>query len=312
MNKLFDISKQDSRWALASLLLVVCFVFLGEIIVELRHLPEASPEMEYQLQESFEEADQEPTALALNYQVQSNPPQSKLSLFSNFELPPAPFIVRPAASNPLASEPSIQGSEQYDDPTITEIINARASQVSRYEKSSATTIYAESEQKNASEHVDKIEASLHKANMTIHLPENPYEREKIYRVLYECVGVGLASVNKRGEGIEASYELMPLSALPKQKSKLLRNLSGIISNKEQQLKAAYAPRSRVVRVYPASFDRLLSMFIAHHLQDEPLKHLSARYALVGRQLRIRDIRLNNSFIDGEWTLYNGLSHACVI
>jgi hypothetical protein len=162
---------------------------------------------------------------------------------------------------------------------------------------------------NATDVFDTSEAlldELNTANMRISMPSSYREQQQLFRFLYQCVGIGLGAIDERRD----SVTLMPLLALPNQPSKLLRGISGQMSEQERAMGLAYAPMQKLVRVYPASFDVVLAQHIGAHLNGKGLQSFLAHYKLRHNQLFLTDIVINDRNIEQTWMLFDGYEHRC--
>ncbi|MFC3121585.1 hypothetical protein [Agaribacter flavus] len=141
-------------------------------------------------------------------------------------------------------------------------------------------------------------SKLSKKGFQIRMPNSAYERKKIGKFLYQCVGVKLAS-------IERTHGQSGLAYLAEQQhnpSNVLRKIQGYIFDNERDLRKIYVSKGDLVRVYPAWFDLALSRHIAQNLAGEPLTAFSAEYILDKGLLQLRAIWLNNKKLAQIWTL----------
>jgi hypothetical protein len=154
--------------------------------------------------------------------------------------------------------------------------------------------------------IDNVLADFSHSEVSISLPTQASIRDQVVTFLYQCVGIGLASLNPHSGG----HELMPLTPMPKQASHLLRRISGEVGSRERQLKQAYAPNQALIRVYPLHFDRALSANLVNALEDAKLSQFLGQYDLVGRRLYIQNMILNGRQLSGKWLIFDGYAQPC--
>lgn len=154
--------------------------------------------------------------------------------------------------------------------------------------------------------IESVQQDLKSAHLQLAMPSSAKARERVIAFLYECAGIGLATLSLNG----SAHHLMPLTDLPKNPSTILRTISGEMSQQEQMLKQAYAPKQAVVRVYPMAFDLILSYEIARNLKGLKLTDFYAEYHLHQNTLSLRNIRLNQDILGQTWQLFDGYTSSC--
>jgi len=228
---------------------------------------------------------------------------------SNVNLPSVPKHLKPDNSAVAEANQPAQGRSNIQPTHKTEKhLQASAPQANKLENTNIDTdVVNTAKSADVSESlINYTMGKLSSVPMQIALPAAAFARESVIEFLHNCVGVGLAAVSSQGE----VKQLMPLSALPKDASPILRQVSGEMGVKEYQLKQAYAPKQNIIRVYPTEFDRQLSAYIAQNLQGESLQQFYAEYHLQQNTLSLTNIRLNQRALAQTWLLFDGFQHSC--
>ncbi len=277
-------NKHQSRWALASLLMLLAVFAFDQLINARPSERTLDEEVSPQMSNSADVIPLQFTDVALPpVPPAASQSKAKLSAETPFnkapaELPKAEHII----ANTASASASIAGSNLSNNKTFTPLKEVNETQV----------------QHTMSE--------LSGAQLQIAMPSSAPAREHVLNYLYECAGVGLAALHQQADG----NSLMPLTKIPAHASGILRSISGQMSQFERKLQAAYAPTKSLVRVYPIAFDWALSKEIARNLQGKKLTHFFAEYHLHQHSLSLTNIRLNNTEIAQTWLLFDGYAQGC--
>ncbi|WP_299083101.1 hypothetical protein [uncultured Paraglaciecola sp.] len=133
-------------------------------------------------------------------------------------------------------------------------------------------------------------------DMQIAWPQQRNERQTVINYLYRCAGVQFAVL----ENQQLTY-LSPKRYV--NVSHWMRLAQGALS--DQEARWYQGSKGVPVRVFPQSVDWALATLIAEHLQGEKLQVLRATYDVVGRNLRLIDVSVNQASISHSWPLYQG-------
>lgn len=149
-------------------------------------------------------------------------------------------------------------------------------------------------------------SELSSAQMRIAMPSIEREKRHVLNFLYQCVGIGLGAIEQQG----ANYSLMPLIDFPNHPSKVLRRISGQMSEQEQTLQQVYARHQALVRIYPSAMDVRLAQHLSMHLHGQKLVSFSGEYSLEKNRLLLTNIYINQDFVPQTWLLHDGAEHRC--
>ena len=147
---------------------------------------------------------------------------------------------------------------------------------------------------------------LSSAQMRIDFPVQEREKRRIFDFLYQCVGIGLGAIQRQA----SEYTLMPLINFPDEPSKLLRRISGQMSQNEITLQQVYARNNELVRVYPAKLDFHLVQHLSEHLHSQSLQTFTGEYRLEQNRLLLSNIYINERFVPQTWMLFDGVEQRC--
>ncbi|MFC4699620.1 hypothetical protein ACFO4O_05555 [Glaciecola siphonariae] len=290
----------QKRWALANVLMLLIVASLVFYIEGEKSVKEDSEGVTRNKKEALDLQ----THMQKQAQTPSHAPSVSSMKMVSIALPPVPGEhaqntlpqaqaadnPAPAPTKPSVQRPSPQSSEQEQTQASSEL---------------AAKILAAT--------AAEVREGFARSQMRISMPNNARKRQQVTDFLYHCVGIGLAveasSPNKNAKA-DAKSGLMPLTNLPSQPSGLLRSVSGEVSVSERRLQRAYAPGERLLRVYPMSFDVVLSQFIAQALNGASLEQFSAMYHLKNNRLYIKNLSLNDVQLAGSWQLFDGYTQSC--
>ncbi len=290
------------KWGMACVLMLLALLLAGYVLEQLQAKEAQSFKSEAHLQKTTQQS------------IASETPKQMMHLV-DIKLPPAPAVNslqeansgkgEVAKSKVLHKQAALQikpSTHKIEDNHSEKTLASIQSDIAQTSHAAISQIA----EQLTPEQIKAVQKGLMNKGMSISLPESQALRERMITFLYQCVGVGLASLSKQASG----HNLMPLTPMPQHPSAIVRKISGEISQGERRLQQAYAPNTALVRVYPMDFDKELSVRIANELKQRELNQFTAQYDLLGRRLSVSNITLNGEAINQTWLIFDGYAHPC--
>jgi len=126
-------------------------------------------------------------------------------------------------------------------------------------------------------------------------PNHSLAREKMFRYLYQCVGMKFAVLDKT----KLTVLMGSSHALH---SEWLRVAQGELSSRERRLLTQHLLSGIPVRLFPKKIDWQFAHLLAQHLVGRNLTSFRAKYSLKPQGLFIDNIKVNGKLIKGSWHL----------
>jgi hypothetical protein len=289
-----NVNKEQAAWTAATLAICLLFALLNVLISR------------NEVAEAYEQAAAEQSTLASqaeSFESLTDSENLPLVALVSVNLPTPPIHAKMPEAEPLSGLVSPLPNE------VTRLNEAKTEDINLKEPAGATHAYiAASVSSNEESPWDAqaLMGELSSAQMRISLPSNEREKRQMFDFLYQCVGIGFGAIEPQG----GDYNLMPLVNFPGQPSKVLRRISGQMSEQEQTLQQVYARHHALVRVYPAAMDVRLTQYLSKHLQGQKLASFSGEYRLEKNRLLLTNIYINQGFVPQTWLLHDGVEHRC--
>lgn len=289
------LSKEQRGWSAATLGICAVFILLDVLILRNKTVDV-----------SEERTAEQSVTTAPAERAESLTGSNNLPLVSlvSVSLPRPPAQAQSPSAEALASEARIPPPSK-----VTQVNEAIPEDIVVKEVASATQTYAAqhaSANDDSAWDTQSLMSELSSAQMRIAMPSIEREKRQLFHFLYQCVGIGLGAIEEQ----DGNYSLMPLINFPNHPSKVLRRISGQMSEQEQTLQQVYARHQALVRIYPSAMDVRLAQHLSKHLHEQKLVSFSGEYKLEQNRLLLTNIYINQDFVPQTWLLHDGAEHRC--
>lgn len=255
---------------------------------------------------------QEPSAVNQDSLAQIPPQllentQSALALQS-IEFPKAPRITEVATTESYstsalaATSTTLDNTSNHATPTEIKVNKSASSSPVNFGKSEFNqSDIAQVQSQNAVEQLNQVKG-LSSGAFQINLPPATAERKAVERFLYQCVGVGFAS-------LQSSNQLDVIVNVKHDASSILRVVSGELLPNENRYTKIYDVK-RPVRVYPMWVDMVMAKYLTIALDGKKLTGFSADYKVQNNLLLLDNVVINGEPSAYVWTLVDGFRQGC--
>lgn len=303
-NAIVDVSANRDYWLTFTyrltivLVVIFLFLFLYDSLV--------STWQQTLLKNVHQVVNEEPKVAALSQPIDSQ--SVKSMAFSDITLPDLPNNIKIKHSKDIAKKDT-------DNKVKSKIAIVKESVNVEVQPATKTPNKALGEQTAKVYHQLISDQSL---SIEIAWPEQSSSREKLFKYLYQCVGVRFGVLNQHGvtlakQNSQQRYSGNRASVQGKaeiQHSEWLRIAQGSLGVNEKKWLTQYKLSGTPIRLFPKNIDWQLAHLVANHLAGKlddqgkavVLKNLRAKYKLVGQRLMLDNININNERLNQSWLL----------